>query len=223
MGLFGKEPQKSPKEMVNEWTHKIRKEGYVLERQIKAIQREEEKSKRHLKEAAKKGEKGACKILATEIVRSRKAVNRLYASKAHMNSVAMNMKNQLATLRIAGALEKSTDVMKSMQALVKVPEIQATMMEMSKEMMKAGIVEEMLEDTMESLDDSEDMDEEADEEVDKVLFELTAGQMGLAPSVVTDTLPTPEGATAANEGATAQAANEDDEEDLMGRLEALRS
>ena len=41
-----------------------------------------------------------------------------------------------ATLRIAGALEKSTDVMKSMQALVKVPEIQATMMEMSKEMMK---------------------------------------------------------------------------------------
>ena len=41
-----------------------------------------------------------------------------------------------ATLRMAGALEKSGEVMKYMQQLVKVPEIQATMNEMSKEMMK---------------------------------------------------------------------------------------
>ena len=46
--------------------------------------------------------------------------------------------NISATLRIAGALEKSTDVMKSMQALIKIPEIQATMREMSKEMMKVS-------------------------------------------------------------------------------------
>lgn len=218
MGLFGKEPQKSPKDMVNEWNHKLRKEGYVLERQIKAIQREEEKTKRQLKDSAKKGEKAACNILAKEILRARKAVNRLYASKAHLNSVSMNMKNQLATLRIAGALEKSSDVMKSMQALIKVPDIQRTMMEMSKEMMKAGIIEEMLEDTMESIDDSEDMEEEAQEEVDKVLYELTAGELGKAPTAVTDTLPAvqePEGATAA--------VSDNEEEDLMAKLEALRS
>ena len=41
-----------------------------------------------------------------------------------------------ATLRMAGSLEKSSEVMKYMQQLVKVPEIQATMNEMSKEMMK---------------------------------------------------------------------------------------
>lgn len=37
---------------------------------------------------------------------------------------------------MAGALEKSTEVMQSMQKLIKVPEIQSAMMEMSKEMMK---------------------------------------------------------------------------------------
>ena len=42
----------------------------------------------------------------------------------------------LATLRLAGTLEKSTQVMTSMQNLIKVPEIQATMMAMSKEMTK---------------------------------------------------------------------------------------
>ena len=43
--------------------------------------------------------------------------------------------------------------------------------------------------------------------------------MGNAPSVVTDTLPAqkePQGATASN-------VDEEEEEDLMGRLEALRS
>jgi charged multivesicular body protein 3 len=48
-----------------------------------------------LKDSAKKGEKAACSILAKEILNSRKAVNRLYASKAHLNSISMNMKNQL--------------------------------------------------------------------------------------------------------------------------------
>ena len=50
----------------------------------------------------------------------------------------MQMKAQAAQLRIAGSLSKSTEVMKSMQQLVKLPEIQQTMMEMSKEMCKVS-------------------------------------------------------------------------------------
>ncbi|XP_035744521.1 charged multivesicular body protein 3 isoform X7 [Egretta garzetta] len=115
----------------------------VIDRQIRDIQREEEKVKRSIKDAAKKGQKDVCVILAKELIRSRKAVSKLYASKAHMNSVLMGMKNQLAVLRVAGSLQKSTEVMKAMQNLVKIPEIQATMRELSKEMMKvAGPAEE---------------------------------------------------------------------------------
>lgn len=44
----------------------------------------------------------------------------------------------LAVLRVAGAMQKSTEVMKAMQNLVKIPEIQATMRELSKEMMKVS-------------------------------------------------------------------------------------
>ncbi|KFR04528.1 Charged multivesicular body protein 3, partial [Nipponia nippon] len=170
---------------VNEWSLKIRKEMRVIDRQIRDIQREEEKVKRSIKDAAKKGQKDVCVILAKELIRSRKAVSKLYASKAHMNSVLMGMKNQLAVLRVAGSLQKSTEVMKAMQNLVKIPEIQATMRELSKEMMKAGIIEEMLEDTFESLEDQEEMEEEAEMEIDKILFEITAGALGKAPSKVT--------------------------------------
>lgn len=41
-----------------------------------------------------------------------------------------------AMMRMAGSISKSTEVMKAMQNLIRVPEIQASMMELSKEMAK---------------------------------------------------------------------------------------
>ena len=151
MGLFGKSKPADPKEQVNEWCKKIRKEGYNLDRQINAIKREEAKVTRSLKEAAKKGDKESCQILAKELINSRKAVTKLYTAKANLNSVQMQMKSQLATLKVAGTLQTSAEVMKSMSQLVKLPEIQKSMMELSREMMKAGVIEEMMEDVMEPL------------------------------------------------------------------------
>lgn len=62
---------------------------------LAAIQREENKVKLSLKDAAKKNQVDVCKILAKEVVQSRKAVNKLYASKAQINSVMMSMDQQL--------------------------------------------------------------------------------------------------------------------------------
>lgn len=123
------------------------------------IQREEEKAKRTLKDAAKKNDKDSCVVLAKEIVNARRTINKIHVSKTQLNSIQMQMKNQLctsfsssitgfrtsiliivleltATLRVAGSLQKSTEVMQMMQNLIKVPEVAATMREMSKEMMK---------------------------------------------------------------------------------------
>jgi len=219
MGLFGK-TEKNPKEQVREWTSALRKEQYQLDRQIRAIEREEQKVKKTLKDAAKRGDIDVCKVLAKEVVNARKSINRIHTSKAHINSVQMSMNHQLATLRLAGSLEKSTEVMKSMESLVKIPEISKTMQDLSKEMMKAGIIEEMMEDTFESAFDDDELEEEADKEVDKVLWELTAGQLGTAPAAVSESLPDAEA-----EGATAStsAVHDTDLADMQERLEALRS
>jgi len=221
MGLFGKTKGPDPKEQVQEWGKKIRKEGYNLDRQINAIKREEMKVTKSLKEAAKKGDKDVCHILAKEIINSRKAVTRLYTAKANLNSVQLQMKNQLATVKVAGALSSSAEVMKSMNALVKLPETQKTMMELSREMMKAGVIEEMLEDTMEGLDAEEEMEEAAQEEIDKIIFELTTGKLGEAPTAVKDTLPAP----VASKPMPAEESEESEGEleEMQSRLEALRS
>lgn len=194
----------------------MRKEGRKLDRQIRTIKLEEAKVQRSIKEAAKKGDKDVCFILAKEIIQSRKAVNKMHAAKAQLNSVDMQMKNQLATLRLAGTLEKSTEVMKGMQNLIKIPEIQATMQEMSKEMMKAGIIEEMLEDTFEGMEDQDELEDAAQDEVDKILFEVTSGVLGQAGPVAA-------GGLESSKKGVAEADNEEDLEDMQSRLESLRS
>lgn len=221
MGLFGKTDEKTSKERVNEWVSTLRKEFHALDRQIRAIQREEEKVKRSVKESAKKGDVDVCKILAKEIIASRKSVSRIQASKALLNSVQLSLKQQLAVIRMAGPLQKCTDVMKSMQNLCKISEIAGTMQDLSREMMKAGIIEEMVEDTFESaLGDDLALEDEADKEVDKLLFELTAGQLGSAPDVVSETLPVGE-----IEEGIASASTLDDAviADITKRLESLKS
>ena len=59
-------------------------------------------------------------------------------------------------------------VMKEVNNLMRVPELSATMQQMSKEMMKAGMIDEMMGDAIDGALDSEDMEEETDQEVEKV-------------------------------------------------------
>ena len=222
MGLFGKSKQGDPKEKVQEWCKKIRKEGYNLDRQINSIKREENKAIRSLKESAKRGDRESSTLLAKEILNSRKAVNKLHTAKANLNSVQLQLKNQLATLKVSGALGQSAEVMKSMSALVKVPETQKAMMELSREMMKAGVIEEMMDDVMEPLGEEEEMEEAAQEEIDKIILEITTGKLKDAPRALADTLPAA-GAEAA--GAEEEEVEEDEGEleEMQSRLEALRS
>ena len=80
---------------MKEWNAKLRKESYALDRQVRSIKREEDKIKKSLKDAAKKNDKQVCTILAKEVVRSRKAINRINASKAQLSSVQLQMQQQM--------------------------------------------------------------------------------------------------------------------------------
>lgn len=117
---------------------------------------------------------------------------------------------------MAGALQKSTEVMQAMQTLVRVPEVASTMRDMSREMMRAGIIEEMLDETMDVLEDSEEMEDQAQEEIDKVLWELTEGKLGEAPAPPVET-------TAPKVPVQVVESDEEELEEMQNRLSALRS
>lgn len=223
MGLFGKTVQKSPRDQCREWTSKLRKQGLLLDREVRKIEREEMKIQNDLKSAAKKNKRDVCAILARELVRSKKAKNRLHAAKSQINSISMVIQEQMSTVQMAGSLQKSTEVMKSMQNLVSVQSISSTMQDLSKEMMKTGIISEMLDDAVEEAIDEEPIDEEVQAEVDKIMSEInveTGTKLTEAPS----TRPAAE-KQAQEEASTSKAAPEDEEDmvKMQRRLEKLKS
>ncbi|RKO97554.1 hypothetical protein CXG81DRAFT_29525 [Caulochytrium protostelioides] len=182
-GLFG--PRLTPEEQVKKWRQQLRGTERDIDKQIRGIDAEALKVQRQIKLAAKRNDRASCGILARELVRSRHAKDRLVTSKAQLNSLGMQMQQQLGTMKIAGTVQTSTEVMKLMNGLVKLPAISATMQALSKEMMKAGVIDEMINDTIEGLDE-EDVEDEAQDEVNQVLHEITDGLLGQAGAVGPD-------------------------------------
>lgn len=124
--------------------------------------------------------------------------------------------------KIEGSIRASVGVMKDVNTLIKLPQLAGTMRELSVELMKAGVIEEMVGENLPVDDDMlEDDLEEAEGEVDKVLGEILKGKMEKAgPTPV----PLPE---QPQEQPVALDEEEEDQEAMMdqmrNRLEALRS
>ena len=157
------------------------------------------------------------RIFARELIRVRKQNGRLQTSKAQLQSVQMQVNEAFSVRKIEGSIRASTGIMKDVNSLVRLPELTGTMRELSSELMRAGIIEEMVDDTLMDNEMLEGEADEAEEEVDKVLSE-----------VLKDRLPATK--THEEELPTAPQAVEEDEEDqaemlaqMRGRLEALKS
>lgn len=112
--------------------------------------------------------------------------------------------------------------MKDVNRLIRLPELAGTMQELSMELMKAGIIEEMTEDMLPEDDDMLFETEEGEGEVDKVLGEILKDRK--APSLPAAPVPEPQQPVEEKEDEEA----EDEEADALmdqmrDRLEALRS
>ncbi|KDP43979.1 hypothetical protein JCGZ_05446 [Jatropha curcas] len=220
-------PKANPQQQLRDWQRRLRQECRNIERQIRDIQREEKSVQKAIREAAKRNDMGSAKALAKEIVRSRKTVNRLYENKAQMNSISMHLGESVAIARTVGHLSKSAEVMKLVNNLMKAPEVAATMMEFSKEMTKAGVIEEFVNDALDNALDSEDIEEEIEEEVDKVLTAIAGETAAQLPEAVRkERVKQSAGPTRTAEEEEAIAEGVDDEEELeeiRARLAKVRS
>ena len=105
----------------------MRHEGHVIDREIRQLERSEDKIKIEIKKLAKLGEMDTAKMLAKELVNSKHAKERMYETKARINSVALQLSEQLATLRMTKAMQMSAEAMEAMNKLVSAPMIGATM------------------------------------------------------------------------------------------------
>lgn len=164
----GKTKEERTKEKAREWQRQIRGDMRRLDRDINRIRQEEAKLKREIAVHAKKGNISSVRTLAVQVVRTRKASGRLERVKCSLSAVNLHLTTTTATMATGSSLKMSAKVMKQMNGLMDVPELQETMRQMRREMAKAEIVDEMIE---ESFADS-DVEDEVDLEVARVLDEL---------------------------------------------------
>lgn len=126
----------------------------------------------------------------------------------------MQVNEAFSIRKIEGSLKASTGIMKDVNSLVRMPELTSTMRELSQELVKAGIIEEMVGDSLPDSELMEGEDEEAESEVDKVLGEVLKDRLPQesVPQGVSPVVQTPQ--------------EEQEQEELLdqmrGRLEALK-
>lgn len=209
----------------------LRQNMRKLDRDIAQVKQVETKTKNLILAADRRAQKDPgrgrqaqkeARDFARELIRARKTSARLVTSKAQLSSVQMQVNEAFAVRKIEGSIRASVGIMKDVNTLIRLPELAGTMRELSVELMKAGVIEEMVEDTLPQDEDLLEEDEEAEGEVDKVLGEILKGKMektGTMPAAPPQQVEEPQ-----------PAAEEEDEEDMEAtmdqmrdRLEALRS
>lgn len=208
----------------------IRANTRKLDRDMAQLKQLEQKTKQYIIQSSKRGQKNPSQVkqaaadtrtFAREFVRIRKQSSRLATSKAQLQSVQMQVNEAFSVRKIEGSLKASTGIMKAVNSLVRLPELMGTMRELSQELVKAGIIEEMVGDSLPDDQLLEGEDDEAEAEVDKVLGEILDGK--LANTKVADgpaeeeALPEPEEDLEDLEDQEATLAQ------MRGRLEALKS
>ena len=110
--------------------------------------------------------------------------------------------------------------MRDVNSLVRMPELTGTMRELSEELMKAGIIEEMIGDTLPDGELVEGEEEEAESEVDRVLGEVLGTKIGKV------NVPADPVVEASGPALTSDEVDIDSEamlDQMRGRLEALKS
>jgi len=213
-----------PQEQKRKCDSIIRKNVRSLDRDITNLKVTEQKTKSLILNSSKRAQKnpsqakqGAAeaRIFARELIRVRKQAARLHTSKAQLQSVQMQVNEAFSVRKIEGSLKASTGIMRDVNTLVRLPELTGTMQELSQELVKAGIIEEMVGDVLPNDELLEGEDEEAETEVDKVLGEVLKGKLG-TPDQQIPQVPVEEEEEDVED-------REAELEQMRGRLEALKS
>lgn len=160
-----------PKEQYRKCQQSLRKNKRQLDRQIQDLNNIEKKTKSLIKQAAKKNDMKSARLYAKELNNTKKTNERMHISKATLDSIELKLNEQQQLIKLKGSLQKSTAIMHDMNQLVHVPQISRTVQELSKELVKSGIIDEMVNDALESAEwEDEDLDE--NEEIDDILTEV---------------------------------------------------
>jgi len=169
---------------------------------------------------AKPGQMDAVKVMAKDLVRTRRYVKKFIMMRANIQAVSLKLMTIKSQDAMAQAMKGVTKAMMSMNKQLKLPQIQKIMMEFEKQSEIMDMKEEMMSDAIDDAMGDEDDEEETDQIVTQVLDELgiqMTEQLSGLPAAGKNIA-----APASKKVPQAAAAVSDADADLQARLENLR-
>ena len=154
----------SPKERMRKHKRSLDKSIRELDRERIKLEQEESKLKQKIKSCAAKNEAGNLGIMAKDLVRVRKNIQRFHTLKSELQAASLRMVTVQSQSQMTQALKQTASALRAMNGRMNAPQLQKIMMQFEKENEIMEMKEEMLE--------SDEEEEEADELVQQVLEEI---------------------------------------------------
>ncbi|KAL9957702.1 hypothetical protein ACROYT_G034633 [Oculina patagonica] len=211
--LFGK--KKTPEEMLKQNQRALNRAMRDLDRERSKMEQQEKKVIADIKKMAKAGQMDAVKIMAKDLVRTRRYVKKFIMMRANIQAVSLKVQTLRSNNAMAQAMKGVAKAMSNMNKQLKLPQIQKIMMEFEKQSEIMDMKEEMMNDAIDDVIGDEEDDEESEQVVQQVFDEL-----GLTLTDELTGLPTTAGAVGTKEAPKQAVADAD--ADLQARLENLR-
>nr|ACO15521.1 Charged multivesicular body protein 2a [Caligus clemensi] len=217
--LFGR--KMTPDEMLRKNQRALTKAMRELDRERSKMEQQEKKIIADIKKMAKAGQMDAVRIMAKDLVRTRRYVKKFMLMRANTQAVSLKIQTLKSQNSMAEAMKGVTQAMQNMNRQMKLPQIQKIMQEFEKQSEIMDMKEEMMSDCIDDAMGDEEDEDESDAIVSQVLDELGLqlnDQLKDVPAG-TSTLATP---GAKEKKAVAAGDVDDADADLQERLDALR-
>eukprot|EP00164_Ancoracysta_twista_P000780 GFYU01001024.1.p1 GENE.GFYU01001024.1~~GFYU01001024.1.p1 ORF type:complete len:243 (-),score=70.99 GFYU01001024.1:280-1008(-) len=234
--LFGK--PKTLKEQVREYKRSIDRSVRELDRERTNLQRQEKKIMLEIKRSAKDGQMNAAKVMAKDLVRTRRYVDKFYKMRTQLQGIGLRLQTVSSTQTMQECMRGVTQVMMGMNKSVNLPAMQKIMMEFEKQSEQMDMREEMVGDAIDDAMEDEEDEEEEEQLINGILDEIgiergnnladaptqpAAGQKVAAPRQPQAVAAAAGGPPAAPTTTTAPMdASDPGDDDLQKRLDDLR-
>ncbi|KAI9580883.1 charged multivesicular body protein 2a [Glossina fuscipes] len=168
--LFGKKI--SPDEMLRKNQRALNKAMRDLDREKMKMEQQEKKIIADIKKMAKEGQMDAVKIMAKDLVRTRRYIKKFMLMKANIQAVSLKIQTLKSQNTMAQAMKGVTKAMQNMNRQLNLPQIQKILHEFEKQSEIMDMKEEMINDAIDDAMEDEGDEEETDAVVSQVLDEL---------------------------------------------------
>lgn len=168
--LFGK--KMTPDEMLRKNQRALNKAMRDLDRERAKMEQQEKKVIADIKKLAKDNQMDAVKIMAKDLVRTRRQARKFMLMKANIQAVSLKIQTLKSQNTMAQAMKGVSRAMANMNRQLNLPQIQQILHEFEKQSEIMDMKEEMINDAIDDAMEDEGDEEEGDAIVAQVLDEL---------------------------------------------------